>query len=293
MANKKFKFVLFHLFFIGIITYYYMKGVTFSGKKISSIVDEYFGIGRYIILSIIFSNFLSVFMEKKKEKNYITLLSHMLYPLFIAVFCILITYELNLFKVIVKDSLQYQFLQLAIFKYNIGLISTYILSKTIMSAEPKFFWGMLALSIFFITMAVVLLLKFTIFNQINKIKRERKEKLRIEEEERRVLESIAIKEAIEKKELEQTKNINEEEEQDRKKMVKEMTPYIFEYLSKSSIEEESELEKKVDNSGETVGEGNFKLFEIEEESEVELQLIPLDLFEEYEKRMEESRGEQQ
>ena len=240
MEKKNIKYkVLYSIVLFGII-YLYLEGVTYSDKNISEIVNNYFGRGRYVLLFILISNYFTISVERKSVRDTITLICHMGYPFFLSVYYLLISSDLGILFKLPTTEIQYDFIQLSVFKYKLGLVGTYLLSEMISVHNSKIYLGLNALAILIVLIMSITFFNWVILKNVKKIRSMYIRKKEIENEEKKILKKIEIKEELEKKEVEKISKLRIEREQQIKEKVIEMNPELKKFITESSNEEKND-----------------------------------------------------
>lgn len=240
MAEKNIKYkVLYSIILFGII-YLYSEGVTYSDKNISEIVNNYFGRGRYVLLFILISNYFTISVERKSVRDTITLICHMSYPFFLSLYYLLISSDLGILLKMPTSDIQYDFIQLSIFKYKLGLVGTYLLSEMIFIQNNKIYLGLNILAMLIVFIMSVTFFNWIILKNVKKIRSVYMRKKEIENEEKKILKKIEIKEELEKKEVEKISKLRKEREQQIKEKVIEMNPELKKFITESSHEDKND-----------------------------------------------------
>lgn len=194
---------------------YFISSYFFNGKLkstgIYSTLENYLGIIIFpALLMLIFSS-LFFFIKERKKKMVLNVKSHAFFILIISCLYLFMMYKLELpfTKEFADDNVIERFLNISIYKYNIGLIAAYLfylILKNIMYCYIYAGLGFLIFCTFFL-----ITIKF-IKTTICRIYYEHKEKKRIQKEEQLLKEQIAIKEALEKREADKKLKMELEKE---------------------------------------------------------------------------------
>lgn len=241
MAEKNTKYrIIYSIILFGII-YFYFDGVTYSEKKISEIVNTYFGRGRYVILFILVSNYFTISIENKRKRDMITTICHMSYPFFLSVFNLVILSKLGILFKVPVGNIQYEFIQLSIFKYKLGLIGAYILSQMIFIQNYYIYMAVTILTVIITVLMSIIFFNWIILKRVKKLRAVFEKKRDIEMQEKKILKKIEIKEELEKIEVEKISKIRELEEQQIKEKIIEMNPEIKKRIMEVNQEIEDDI----------------------------------------------------
>lgn len=194
---------------------YFISSYFFNGKLkstgIYSTLENYLGIIIFPALLMLVLSSLFFFIKDRKKKMVLNVKSHAFFILLISCLYLFIMYKLELpfTKEFADNNVIERFLNISIYKYNIGLIAAYLfylILKNIMYCYIYAGLGFLIFSTFFL-----ITIKF-IKTTICRIYYEHKEKKRIQKEEQLLKEQIAIKEALEKREADKKLKMELEKE---------------------------------------------------------------------------------
>lgn len=194
---------------------YFISSYFFNGKVkstgIYSVLENYLGIIIFPTLLILILSPLFFFIKDRKKKMVLNVKLHAFFILLISCLYLFIMYKLELpFTVEFADNnVIERFLNISIYKYNIGLIAAYLFYLILKNTMYCYIYAGLGFLIFCTFFLITI--KF-IKTTICRIYYEHKEKKRIQKEEQLLKEQIAIKEALEKREADKKLKMELEKE---------------------------------------------------------------------------------
>ncbi|MGL4403205.1 MAG: hypothetical protein ACRCTS_05755 [Fusobacteriaceae bacterium] len=198
-----------------IATYFILGGITgetFLGYNLSKFMDYYFGRTQYIIYGVLMLNYFISYVENERKKLIFTIINYYIYIGMLSVVTLFMIYKLEVFSGINLMNLESEFMELALFKYKLGLIPTYLNFVIIFNENKNIFYGAFGIAIFNSLLLLVLMLNWGIFYHLKKIRKGYLLREKMEREEKELQEKIALKEMLEKKEVERLKRLREETE---------------------------------------------------------------------------------
>ncbi|MGL4533881.1 MAG: hypothetical protein ACRCUA_02280 [Fusobacteriaceae bacterium] len=218
--RKKNRMKYFYLVLMLCFFYTQLEVVPVLGYNVSGNMEKYFGISKYLIYLIILMNYFVEYVENRKEKNCLIIINYYTYLVFLSASFLFLVYKLNILNDFSQPYLERNFLNLSIFKYNLGLIPTYFMEFLIFFKDVRIFYSFIVAAVLILIVMAIIILNWgvlRVYKNLTKGYRTRKE---LERKEREIAEKIAIKESIERNELEQKKRIAEEREKQIQEMVK-------------------------------------------------------------------------
>lgn len=198
-----------------IVIYFIWSGITgeiFFGWDLSNFMEYYFGRTQYIIYAVLIMNYLISYVKNEKKKIIFTIINYFIYIGTVSFIIILMAYHFKLFpKTDILPS-EHDFMELALFKYKIGLIPTYLSFIIILNSDRNIFYFGMGLAFFNSLLMLILMINWGIFYHLKKIRKGYLLRKKMEKEERELQEKIALKEMLEKREVERLKKLREETE---------------------------------------------------------------------------------
>lgn len=211
---------LYIYFLIYIVIDYFVKG-RISNLGVFNFIDSYFGITIFPIIIILLFSILFPFMNNKTKKMLLSVRLYCFFLLSISSILLYLMYILKLpfEKMIADDKIIIQFLQLALYKYKIGLVATYGFYLLLTNIMFMYIYIGLGIIIFCTTFLIA---ARCINRGIKRLYNDYKERKRIAREERLIKEQIAIKEALERREAMMKEKFEREQENKIKERVDEI-----------------------------------------------------------------------
>lgn len=200
-------------------------GNTFFGWNLRRFMEYYFGRTQYVIYIMLIANYFISYAENNKKKTIFTFINYFLYLGIFSIIFILLTYKLGVFSQINVGRMEKEFVELALFKYKLGLVPTYLSFLIILNENRNIFYGALGVAILNSLILLILMLNWGIFYHLRKIRKGYLLRKKMEKEERELQEKIALKEMLERKEIERIKRVREAME---KRIREEVTNLNFE-----------------------------------------------------------------
>lgn len=223
--NKIFNLRNIYLFMVGYFIWAGTVGGMFFNWNLSHFMDFYFGRTQYVIYLILLINYAISYAKTEKKKVIFTIINYFIYVGVISGMLILISYNLEIFSKTDLKSLEYNFMELSLFRYKLGLVPTYLNFILIFNESRNIFYFAYGIAVFNMLLMTTLMLNWGIFYHLKKIKKGYLLRQKMEQEERELQEKIALKEMLEKKEVERIKMIREATE---KRIREEVTNLNFE-----------------------------------------------------------------
>lgn len=254
--NKFFNLHNIYLILVIYFIYSCVTGENFFEMDTAEFMDRYFGISQYLIMAVLVANYLLSYVKNEKKKLIFTLINYFLYVGFISLVILWMYYKLGLFGKIGGSHLEYDFVKLTVFQYKLGLIPSYFTSLIILAENDKIFYGGLGISLLNALLLLIMGTNWIFINNYRKIRKGYIQRKKIEEEEALLKEKIAIKESVERNELEQIRRMNIEAEKRIREEVTTNNPIKDEYdidEIRSTIQNELSKRKKKDGDKNDTG----------------------------------------
>ena len=230
---KNINFIILLLLFYG-----YFKSNILLDNGFWQVINVYFGRMQYLIYIVMIFNFLIRYVKNSKKRNVFTVINYYLYLVVYSMFYLWLSWKLNLFSSVIGIGTRDKFLSITIFDYKLGLVTSYLLEKSLFVQSRILFY-----IISLICGAILLVMGIIIYNWIivKNIKRLmiKYEKIKKnEKEEKEIKEKILIKEFIEKNESEKLIKINEDKQRQIEKLIAELKEKYPERINSEKIIEE-------------------------------------------------------
>lgn len=248
--HLKYLYLYFVIYFIS--SYFFNRKLKSNG--IYSTLENYLGIIIFPALLMLVLSSLFFFIKDRKKKMVLNVKSHAFFILLISCLYLFIMYKLELpfTKEFADNNVIERFLNVSIYKYNIGLIAAYLFYLILKNIMYCYIYTGLVFLIFCTFFLITI--KF-IKTTICRIYYEHKEKKRIQKEEQLLKEQIAIKEALEKREADKKLKMELEKEIRIKERVEEVI------LNKELVLESYSIDENENNNIEETK------FDVEEDEE--------------------------
>lgn len=248
--HLKYLYLYFVIYFIS--SYFFNRKLKSTG--IDSTLENYLGIIIFPALLMLVLSSLFFFIKDRKKKMVLNVKSHAFFILLISCLYLFIMYKLELpfTKEFADNNVIERFLNVSIYKYNIGLIAAYLFYLILKNIMYCYIYTGLVFLIFCTFFLITI--KF-IKTTICRIYYEHKEKKRIQKEEQLLKEQIAIKEALEKREADKKLKMELEKEIRIKERVEEVI------LNKELVLESYSIDENENNNIEETK------FDVEEDEE--------------------------
>ncbi|MGL4253083.1 MAG: hypothetical protein ACRCU6_11300 [Fusobacteriaceae bacterium] len=198
-----------------IVTYFIWIGITgemFLGYNLSQFMTNYFGRTQYVIYAVLMINYFISYVENEKKKFIFTIINYYIYIGVLSVIALFMIYRLEIFSQKNLMALESSFMELSLFQYKLGMISTYLNFVVIFNENRNVFYAAFGIAIFNSILLLVLMLNWGIFYHLKKVRKGYLLREKMEREEKELQEKIAMKEMLEKKEVERLKRVREETE---------------------------------------------------------------------------------
>ncbi|MGL4969408.1 MAG: hypothetical protein ACRC5B_04525, partial [Fusobacteriaceae bacterium] len=112
-----------------IVTYFIWIGITgemFLGYNLSQFMTNYFGRTQYVIYAVLMINYFISYVENEKKKFIFTIINYYIYIGVLSVIALFMIYRLEIFSQKNLMALESSFMELSLFQYKLGMISTYL-----------------------------------------------------------------------------------------------------------------------------------------------------------------------
>lgn len=198
-----------------IVSYFIFAGITgemFFSYNLSQFLDYYFGRTQYIIYFILGVNYFISYVENERKKFIFTVINYYIYIGVLSAVALFMIYKLDVFSQMNLMKLESDFMELSLFKYKLGLIPTYLNFIIIFNENRNIFYGGFGIAIFNSLLLLILMLNWGVFYHLKKIRKGYLLRKKMEREEKELQEKIALKEMLEKREVERLKRVREETE---------------------------------------------------------------------------------
>lgn len=192
--------VLYLLFLVGFF-YKYINEAIHGKSGIYEILTRYFGYGKYVIFFILISNFYTMGM-KEERRNRWTKIFYSSYIIYIAFMFFIASYKVHIMGSNATGDPGYNIFNILIFNLNTGLIGGYILSYIMLMDNPYIYWSFFVIFFGISLLAITFLVNFLMIRPVKILNEEYIKRIKLERAEEELIEQIAIKEALEKKERE-------------------------------------------------------------------------------------------
>lgn len=246
--NKIFKILNIRNLYLGIVIYFIYSCVTgerFFNMDTSEFMERYFGITQYILMFILVVNYLLSYVKDNHRRNIFTFINYYLYVGALSVMILWLYYRLGIFGKMGGPELENLFIKLTVFDYKLGLIPSYIASFVLLTDNEKIFYGGIAAVVVTALILLILIINWIFINNFKKLKKGYEKRKSLEEEEAALREKIAIKEAVEKAEVEQRMRLNQEAERRIREEVTTNNPIKDEYdIDEIRSKIQSEMDKR-------------------------------------------------
>lgn len=211
-----------NIYLILLLCFFYteFEGVSILGYNLSRNMEKYFGISKYVVYLILIGNYFVEYVEKRKEKSCLVIINYYTYLVFLASSFLFLIYKLDILNSFRNLTFEKEFLNVSIFNYNLGLIPVYLMQFAIFVEDIRFLYLYIGIAIFILIIMLVIILNWGIIKTYKNLTKGYRTRKELERKEREIAEKIAIKEAIEKNELDQKKRIAEERERQIQEMVR-------------------------------------------------------------------------
>lgn len=211
MKQKTLLFKLRYLYVIAI--FYFFSGYFYDSwlnrKEIYQVLEKYLGIQMFFLFGLLLFTIYPMFLTSRRKKMVIKVKLFFTCTLIFSVLLLFLMNELKfpLDKIFITEELKMKFIDFAIYRYNFGLIFTFVALWIFSYME---FYMIYILLYFLIFLSLFFLFAKMIRITISKILHMKKEKRRITEEKRKLEKLIKSEEWIEeiKNKDEMEKSIN-------------------------------------------------------------------------------------
>ncbi|MGL4945583.1 MAG: hypothetical protein ACRC4Z_04915, partial [Fusobacteriaceae bacterium] len=166
----------------------------------------------YVIYAVLMINYFISYVENEKKKFIFTIINYYIYIGVLSVIALFMIYRLEIFSQKNLMALESSFMELSLFQYKLGMISTYLNFVVIFNENRNVFYAAFGIAIFNSILLLVLMLNWGIFYHLKKVRKGYLLREKMEREEKELQEKIAMKEMLEKKEVERLKRVREETE---------------------------------------------------------------------------------
>lgn len=237
------RYIYIYFFLYSILDYYFNGKLRQAG--IFDTLKSYMGItGIPFLFAVTVSMTISPHLKDRTKKMLLSVRLHCFFILSVCCIYMFFMHKLQLpfEKEMADSSVIEKFLQLGIYKYKIGFISAYLFYLILTNVMYIYIYIALSVLMFCTTFLITVRpIKMT----ITRIYHNYKEKKRIEYEEQLLREQIAIKEALEKREILMREKMEQEKENRIKERVEEVISKKKLVLESRSIDEKNnEVDKK-------------------------------------------------
>ena len=123
---KNINFIILLLLFYG-----YFKSNILLDNGFWQVINVYFGRMQYLIYIVMIFNFLIRYVKNSKKRNVFTVINYYLYLVVYSMFYLWLSWKLNLFSSVIGIGTRDKFLSITIFDYKLGLVTSYLLEKSL------------------------------------------------------------------------------------------------------------------------------------------------------------------